>query len=63
MRAKIYRSLSLDEVIRDAGHGGDHGDNGMAGLLRGDDAAGDIEDALGGADGGAAVFLDDDAHG
>ena len=35
----------------------------VARLLRGDDAAGDIEDALGVADGGAAIFLDDEAHG
>ena len=34
----------------------------LPGLLRGDDAARDIQDALGVADGGAAVFLDDEAH-
>ena len=52
-----------DEIVSDAGHCGDHDDHAVPRLLRGDDAAGDIEDAAGSADGGAAVFLDYDAHG
>ncbi len=53
----------LDEVVRHPGHRGNDGDHLMTLGLRLKDAARDIADPFGRADGGAAIFLDDEAHG
>jgi hypothetical protein len=52
----------LDEVVRHAGHGGDDGDDLIARALRFQNAACAVADALWVADGGAAIFLDDEGH-
>jgi hypothetical protein len=53
----------FDQFIRHAGHRGDHGHNLATLLLRLEQTARDIADALGRSDGGPAIFLHDQAHG
>ena len=52
----------LDETVGDARHRRDDDDDAVARALGVDDAPGDVADALGVADGGAAVLLDEQAH-
>jgi hypothetical protein len=52
----------LEQVVGDVTHGADHRDDLISAVLAADDAASDIADALGIADGRAAVFLDDKGH-
>jgi hypothetical protein len=52
----------LQQAVRDPGHRGNHGDDLMPRSLRLEQTSRDILDALGTADRGAAVFLDDE-HG
>ena len=53
----------LDQIVGHARHRGDDGDDPAAFALRFEQFARDIADALGRTDRGAAVFLDDQAHG
>ena len=56
-------ACEFNEVIGDAGHGGNDDDDLVSLALGGEDALGDVADAFGGADGGAAKFLDNETHG
>ncbi len=56
-RASLIRP-SVTPLIAETTH-----DDAIPRLLGGDHAARDVEDALGSADGGAAVFLHDQGHG
>ena len=51
------RQAQLEEIVRHSGHGRDHSNDRMALALGCQNAPGDIRDALGRADGGAAIFL------
>ncbi len=51
-----------NEIIGDARHGGDDDHDLVTFALGGEDALGDIANAFGAADGGAAEFLDDETH-
>ncbi len=62
-RVRVDLAGQLDQAIGDARHGRDHDDDPVALLVRGGDARGDIADALGAADGCAAIFLDKKRHG
>ena len=63
--ARVFRKLlgHLDETIGDAGHRGNHGDNLIALVAGAFHPGGDIADSVESADGGAAVFLNDEGHG
>jgi hypothetical protein len=52
----------VDELVGGVAHGGDDGDDVIAGIGAALDARGDVLDALGGTDGGAAVLLHDQCH-
>jgi hypothetical protein len=53
----------LDQAVGDAGHGGDDDDEPMPLAVGFRHTRGDMADALGRADGAAAIFLDDERHG
>ena len=53
----------FDQAVGDAGHRGNDGDHLVAGVAGALEARGDVAHAVDGADGGAAVFLDDEGHG
>ena len=65
LAGRRQRAHLLGEVAQLVGvvaHRGDHHDDVLAGLLRGDDPLGDALDAVGVGDGRAAVLLHDNAH-
>jgi hypothetical protein len=61
---RIGRDLlgETEQAIGLAGHGGHHDDELVALLVKVGDATRDVPDAVGGADGRAAVLLDDQRH-
>ena len=63
--ARVFREVlgHLDQAVGHAGHGGNHGDDLVALVAGAFDPRGDVADAVERADGGAAVFLNDEGHG
>ena len=53
----------VEQFVGGVAHRGDHDDDVVTVLLRGDDPLGDALHVLGGRDGGTAVLLDDEGHG
>ena len=62
-RLRRYFPRQLDQPVRHPRHGRDDHDQPVPGPVRFGDAGGDVADALGRADRGAAVFLDEERHG
>jgi hypothetical protein len=60
--SRLHVFCEPDEAVGLAGHGRDDDDDLVAALVPVRNAPGDVLDALGAADGRAAVFLDDESH-
>ena len=63
--AGIFREFlgHLDQAIGHAGHGGDHGDDLVSLVAGAFHPRGDVADPVKRADGGSAVFLNNEGHG
>ena len=63
--ARVFREFlgHFDEAIGDTGHGGNHGHDLVSFVTGAFHPCGDVADAVKRADGGAAVFLNDESHG